>query len=164
MMDIQGVTSPAALARNVIDIARLFLFVREVPGNHGQRVNAIQTWGGGKDGDSWCCFLATMILDLYFQGSSPIPRTGSCQQVYQLAQDRGWRTAEPTPGDLYLLINGEGRAHHIGFVTEGDAVQHQFTGLSGNTTEDGTGDNGVCVRERAQNVVPGRVVFVRYPR
>lgn len=149
---------------SVIAVARLFLFVREIPGNHGARVNAIQTWGGGTDGDSWCCWLVTMVLDLYFQGKSPIPRTGSCDAVYRLAKKNGWLRDTPEIGDLYLFVNGED-AHHIGFVTETEApAERLFNGLSGNTSEDGESSNGTCVAEHWLNVVQGKTVFVRYPR
>lgn len=53
------------------DIARQYLFVREAGQNKGQRVEAIQKWSGGQQGDSWCCEWATMILDICFQGESP---------------------------------------------------------------------------------------------
>jgi len=65
-------------------VARQFLFVREASiQNTGQRVEAIQKWGGGIKGESWCCYFATMVLDICFQGKSPIPRLGACQDVYK---------------------------------------------------------------------------------
>jgi len=142
---------------SVTDIAQLFLYVREVGDNSGLRVRGIQTWGGGMEHDSWCCWFATMILDIYFQGNAPIPRLGSCQAVYELAKAKGWITEVPTDGDLVLLINDEGHAHHIGIYIEPEKY------ISGNTNDDGSSNGyGVFI-----NPIPANrkhVVFVRYPR
>lgn len=144
---------------SLLDIARLFRFVREVPDNKGLRVEAIQHWSGGQSGDSWCCEFATMVLDLYFQGASPIPRQGACQRVYEMARTRGWLVTDPQPGDLYLYVTDADHAHHIGFVT----VASPLTGISGNTSEDGTSDNGTGVFEHALTVAPSHIRFVRVP-
>lgn len=142
------------------DIARQFLFVREVPQNKGQRVQAIQTWSGGTIGQSWCCYFATMVLDICFQGNSPIPRQGACQTVYELAQKNKWMTDKPVKDDLYLFINDAGRAHHIGIVTQDGGLM----GISGNTSEDGTSDNGDRVSEKGLINNPKRIKFIHYPR
>ena len=87
-----------------VAIARLFLHVREAGPNTGQRVEAIQKWCGGKSGESWCCYFVTMVLDLCYAGQSPIPRQGACQGVYDLAKQKGWVTATPSVGDIYLYV------------------------------------------------------------
>jgi len=144
---------------DAIAIARLFSFVREVPPNHGLRVNAIQKWGGGNDGDSWCCFFATMVLDLLYQGNSPIPRGGACQDVYELALSKHWLVTEPQEGDIYLFVNDADHAHHIGFVTK----VNPLTGISANTSRDGTSSNGDGVYEHMLLVKPESIRFVRVP-
>lgn len=144
---------------SLVEIARLFLFVREVPPNHGLRVNAIQKWGGGQDGDSWCCFLATMWLDLYFQGNSPVPRTGVCQEVYELALEKHWIVDEPQEGDIVVLLDENGRAHHIGVVT----VPNPLTYASGNTSPDGTSVDGTGCFEHYLITKPERRAFIRVP-
>lgn len=143
----------------LLDIAHLFKFVREAGANHGLRVNAIQTWSGGDDGDSWCCEFATMVLDLFFQGNAPVERTGSCEQVYELAKRKGWLVATPKPGDLYLYVTDEDHAHHIGFVT----AAAPLTGIAGNTSIDGSSPNGDGVYEHELTVAPQHVRFVRVP-
>lgn len=141
-------------------ILRQFAFVREVPGNRGQRVEAVQRWGGGKPGDSWCCFLATMALDICYQGASPVPRTGSCDVVLTLAREKGWVVTEPAVDDLYLFVRGESDAHHIGAVSE--LVTAGPVGISGNTSRDGQSSNGDGVYERPIKAPAGsRVVYVR---
>lgn len=144
----------------LVDIARLFRFVREIPQNRGQRVESIQHWTGGQAGESWCCDYATMMLDLYFQGASPIPRTGSCETVYELATTNGWIVESPAVGDLVLSINSAGIAHHIGIVTQ----LNPLMSIAGNTSPDGTSDNGTGVFEHDISATsPEAFAFVQYP-
>lgn len=145
----------------IIDIARLFLFVREVPQNRGLRVEAIQHWSTGQFGDSWCAEFATMILDLFFHGNAPIPRQGSCEGIYQLAKASGWIADHPVPGDLVLSINSAGIAHHCGIVTQTNPL---MTSIAGNTSPDGHSDNGTGVFEHTISAIPPEAfAFVHYP-
>lgn len=139
-----------------VDVFRLFLHVRETKQNEGNRVEAIQKWCGGLKGESYCCYLATMVLDLYFGGNSPIPREGSCQAVYDLAKKNGWIVTTPQVGDLFLYVDANGHAHHIGMVTSISPL----VGIAGNTSPDGTSSNGTGVFEHA---ISARV-FIRYQR
>lgn len=139
-------------------VARQFLFVRESEQNKGLRVEAIQKWGDGQSGQSWCCYFATMILDICFQGNSPIPRLGACSSVYMLAKTKGWLTDNPMQDDLYLYVNDADLAHHIGIVTE------NRNGIAGNTSEDGASSNGNGVFEHSISINPAKVKYVRYPR
>lgn len=140
----------------VIEIARLFLFVREAGANKGQRVESIQHWCLGQPGDSWCCEFATMVLDIFYRGNAPIPRLRACQEVYDLAKRRGMITTTPQPGDIFLYVNDQDHAHHIGFVT---ALQ-PLTGIAGNTSADGTSSNGDRVAEHG--IGGSHIRFVHY--
>jgi len=142
-----------------IELCRVWDYVREAGQNHGARVNAIQTFGGGKDGDSWCCWLATLWLDQWFKGKSPIPRTGVVQEVYELAQQRGWLVTDPRPGDLFIYVNAVGHAHHIGVVT----ASAPLAGIAGNTSQDGKSVNGDGCYEHAIAVPLINVKFIRVP-
>jgi hypothetical protein len=137
-------------------IARLFSFVREASPNKGQRVEAIQRWGGGEAGDSWCCYFVTLILDICFQGQSPIPRLGACQDVYDLAKTKGWIVTKPQKDDIFLYVNSDDKAHHIGIITDG------LNGIAGNTSEDGKSVNGTGVFEHKIN--NSNVKYIRFPR
>jgi hypothetical protein len=146
-----------------LDIARQYLFVREAQSlgqNQGQRVNAIQVWAGGLAaiGTSWCCWFVTMVLDICFQGVSPIPRLGRCQDVYDLAKKESWITEVPLPGDIVLSVDEHDHAHHIAFYVSGIPL----VTIGGNTDATGTSSNGDRVAEHA--VSPKGKVFVRYPR
>lgn len=146
----------------LVDLARLFLFVRELPDNKGQRVEAIQRWGGGKPGDSWCAFFVTMVLDLFYGGKSPLSRTGSCDVILQTARQNQWVVAIPDAGDLYLYVRNTNDAYHVGFVTAWHGTA--FDGLSGNTSADGLSANGDRVAERGIKHDATKHVFVRIPR
>lgn len=141
----------------LVGLARRFLYVREASPNAGQRVEAIQRWSGGAKGQSWCAHFATMLLDLAFGGSAPIPRTGSCDEIYQLAKAKGWLTATPAVGDLFLYVrDGTEDAHHVGIVTSVAPLR----GIAGNTSADGKSSNGDRVAEHDISAH----VFVHYPR
>jgi hypothetical protein len=143
---------------NPADVARMFLYVREAAPNAGFKVEAIQKWCGGSKGESWCCYFATMVLDICYQGKAPIPRLGACQNVYNLAKRNGWLTGKPVAGDLFLYVDSNDHAHHIGIVTvDGGAI-----GIAGNTSEDGTSSNGSGVFEHAISTNPLKVKYVHY--
>ena len=140
-----------------VAIARQFLFVREAGANKGQRVEAIQKWGGGLPGDSWCAWFATMVLDICFQGSAPIPRAGAVQTIYDLAKSKGWMTTQPEQDDIFIYVNDADHAHHIGFVS------FPGVGIAGNTSADGSSSNGDRVAEHAISTGP-HVKYIKYPR
>lgn len=139
------------------DIARQFLFVREAGPNHGQRVEAIQKWSGGQPGDSWCCEGATMVLDICFEGKSPIPRLQAVQAVYNLAKQNGWMVTDPQKDDIFIYVNDADHAHHIGFVTD------PGQGIAFNTSADGKSSNGDRCAEHAISAGP-HVKYIRYPK
>jgi hypothetical protein len=144
------------------EISRQFLFVREVKGqqNKGQRVEGIQKWSGGQPGDSWCCEAATMVLDICFQGSAPIPRLQACQDVYNLAKKNKWLVTDPKKDDIFLYVNDADHAHHIGFITaDGGKI-----GIAGNTSSDGASSNGDGWYEHEISTNPSRVKYIRFPR
>jgi hypothetical protein len=148
----------------IVEIARLYDYVREIEGeqNAGQRVEAIQKWGGGEKGQSWCAYMATKWVDMYFKGHAPIPRTGSCDEILNLARANGWLSERPHVGDLYLFLKSPTDAHHVGLVS--DVTANGFRGIAGNTSEDGKSSNGTGVFEHDFALHPGTIVFVAYPR
>jgi hypothetical protein len=147
--------------RDIVEIARLFLFVREAQAqgqNRGLRVEAIQHWSAGQFGDSWCAEFATMMLDIAFAGDAPIPRQGGVEAIRQLAATQGWLTDTPAVGDLVVSLTDAGVGHHIGIVTSTDPL----TSIAGNTSEDGTSANGDRVAEHG--ISSTLKTFIHYPR
>lgn len=143
-----------------VDVARQYLYVREVTQNTGQRVEAIQHWCGGSTGQSWCCYFVTMILDICYQGASPISRMGLVQSVYNIAIRNKWTTTTPKIGDLFIYVDNNNHGHHIGIVT----VDGGRVGIAGNTSADGTSSNGDRVAEHELISNQKLIVYINYPR
>ena len=143
----------------ILFLARRFLFVREVGGpNMGVWVNTIQKVTGNGDGDSWCASFVSLILGMAYDGKSPLPRSASCDAFLEAARTKGWLTQTPSVGDLYLKLKSPIDAVHIGFVTSTSPL----TGISGNTSADGTSSNGDRVAER--EIKADGHIFVAYSR
>lgn len=146
----------------VIWLARKLKYIREAGPNSGLRVNGIQRWCGGSEGQPWCAYFATMVLDIVYEGKAPIPRLGSCDDILRLAKKKDWLTLKPSPGDLFLVLNNENDAHHTGIVIESRGPT-SILEISGNTNTDGS-SNGIGVFERERTWAPGKLTFVHYAR
>lgn len=142
------------------DIARQFKFVREVPQNQGLMVNAIQRWSGGSNGQSWCAYFVLFVLDISFGGKNlnPLVRSGAVQDIYNQAKRNGWMIENPMKDDLYIYVDSNDHAHHIGIFTE------NWNGIAGNTSEDGKSSNGTGVFEHELTRDSAGIKFIRYPR
>jgi hypothetical protein len=145
-----------------IEIARQFLYVREAAGkpNRGVRVEAIQHWSGGQGGDSWCCEFWWMCNDIANQGNFVLPRVQACQDVYDYGKKNKLVVSVPQVGDTFLYVNDADHAHHIGFVT----ALTILSGIAGNTSADGTSDNGDRVAEHGLILNTKHLKFVRFPK
>lgn len=144
-----------------IDIARQFLFVHEAQSlgqNRGLRVEAIQHWAGGHEGDSWCMEFAWFVLDICFEGKPPFDRQQSTELMRQVADSHGWLTYTAGVGDLVLSLNANGHAHHVGIVTS----TNPLTSIAGNTSANGLSSNGDRVAEHT--ISREAKIFVNYPR
>lgn len=142
-------------------VARRLGFVRETEGpNRGAWVGMLQRFCAGKPGDSWCADFLSFVLDVAYHGKAPLPRSGSCAILLAAARTIGTVVAAPEVDDLYFYVTPSGHAHHVGVVTNAAPL----TGIAGNTSEDGTSDNGTGVFEHAIASNPASVVFVRLPK
>lgn len=149
-------------------IARGLTYLRELPGNRGRRVNAVQMWTGGETALNlpWCASWLWLVLDIHYQGNPPLVRSASTDDILKQARRERWLMPSPVAGDLFLRLNSPTDAHHVGLVTEVDltASQRYFQGIAGNTSEDGVSSNGDRVAERwFRKPAPGTVAFVRLP-
>jgi hypothetical protein len=148
--------------RLVLLIARLWLFVREVPhaSNGGRWVEAIQRVGGTGKGNPWCACLVSLVLGLAFGGKSPLPFTASCDVLLEAARAKGWLRTTPTPGCIFLRMVSDTDADHTGFV--GEAVDVPWPTVEGNAAESGTRE-GVGVLELHRPKGKERYLFIDYP-
>lgn len=139
-------------------LARRLSFIRETEGpNRGAWVSMLQRYSSGKDGDSWCAAFVSFVLDVAYHGRPPFPRTESTATMLSAARQIGTIVIRPQRDDLYFYTNPVGFPHHVGIVTSADPLM----GIAGNTSEDGTSDNGTGVFEHVISSDPARVVFVR---
>lgn len=70
-------------------------------------------------------------------------------------------TTTPAAGDLFILLDGHGQAHHIGFVVSEPDEDGRFRTVEGNTNEGGS-PNGDGVYNRVRNARSG-IVFISLP-
>jgi len=143
------------------DIARLLAFVQESPrnSNKGRWVEALQRIGETDPGQPWCACFVMAVLDIDYQGKSPLLTTASCEQIYEAAKANGWLTRDPQPGDIFLEINASGAAHHTGIVENvADGIFHE---ISGNTNDDGSRE-GYGVFEKDLRI-SDLIAFVHLP-
>jgi hypothetical protein len=160
-------TTTAAIVLDPVAEFRKYKYFREAGENHGLRINGVQVWAGGHDGDSYCCELTWVVLDVCFQGNSPLgDRKQACEDVYQLALREGWITDTPQPGDLFVYLDANGHAHHIGMLTEINAdTPTGWNAVAGNTSQDGTSSNGTGVWEHPLlRPRTGSIKYIAYPR
>lgn len=145
------------------EIMRQWLYIREHGANKGRQIEALQHWGGGVAGDSYCCESGTVALEIAFQGRSPIPVCGACQTVYEIAKKNNWVVPDDQPpmkDDIFLYVTDADHAHHLGFITE----DNNWIGIAGNTSEDGKSSNGTGFFEHEISSDRKHVKLVRYPK
>lgn len=152
---------------NLIQQARNFLFVREVGGpNKGLWVGIFQRFVGIDEGQSWCAAFVCFVLAIILGGRDKLPfpgyATGVCEDIHQWAVTHNAIVAldEARIGDLYLFVDDNGHAHHVGILT---ATLSTLGGIAGNTSKDGKSSNGDGVYEHPLDVAPNHLVIVRVP-
>jgi hypothetical protein len=146
----------------VLQIARLFLFVREVPhaSNGGRWVEAIQRIGGTTRTNPWCAAFVSTVLGIAYQGKPPLPFTASCDVLLETARAKGWLRDTPSPGAIFLRLVNDNDADHTGFV--GRDRTTPWPTIEGNAAESGTRE-GVGVMELYRPKGKERYVFIEYP-
>lgn len=131
---------PASLSA----VARRFLFVRETEGpNKGYWVNLFQRFTGNNEGDSWCASFVSFVDDVCTKGHVRVKRTASTNDMLTQCKARKQIVKTPQVDDLVFTVHPFGFAHHVGIVTS----INPLTSIAGNTSEDGTSDNGTGVYE-----------------
>ena len=146
----------------VLYLARKLKYLREAGPNSGLRVNGVQRWCDGHDGEPWCLYFATMVLDIAYEGQCAVKRMGSCEALHKIAFQKGWVTTTPGVADLALRVSNTGWAHHAYLLT--DVSRPDVLGtISGNTSEDGLSSEGTGVFEHEVQRSDS-LVYIHYPR
>lgn len=84
----------------------------------------------------------------------------SCQAWWEGSMRQRLIMDHPQPGDLFILLNSERHAHHMGIVEHG-LPENEFQSIEGNTNAGGSvNGDGVYRRTRTASE---RTVFVRLP-
>lgn len=121
-------------------------------------------------GISWCgIFVAWILCRAYGLGSKTELRerlgyrspfyADSTRDWLKQAMLHGSIVDKPEPGDLFVLLDSRGLAHHIGFVVEYFEGARLVCTLEGNTNGGGSvNGNGVYFRQR------GFSPYLRYIR
>lgn len=141
-----------------IQIARLFLHVRESTKhlNDGPWVEAMLRFLGLPPGNPWCACYVCVVEDLFTCGNPRFPKSASCETIHQWAKKHNKIVKEPRAGDLFLVLNAEGRAHHVGLCADA-ATNGKVPTVEGNTNVDGSRD-GYGVFERKRTLGPLLVI------
>lgn len=158
-----------------LDLAAQYLGVQEVTPNDSPVLKAMRAGLGLPDEPmSWCGVFVSWILARAYcaPGASLrqfLTHELGFQSPFYLESTRDWlaqaktlriTTLAPDPGDLFILTNGLGQAHHIGFVTT-SPVSGNFGTIEGNTNAGGSvNGDGVYRRER---IAYPSVQFIKLP-
>ncbi len=135
---------PEAVNR-LLAVLRALLFAKEEPkgSNAGQAVEAFQAVTGNQPPDPWCASLIAFAGVAAFEKDWPLPRTASCQALYERAATyrfpvRLVKAEEAEPGDLMLVwFPALNRYAHIACLTS-KLEDGKVATIEGNTTDDGS--------------------------
>lgn len=142
----------------LVDVARLWRFLREAGPNAGLWVEGVQHIAGGAKGDSWCMEMVWVVVCMFTQGNPPFSRLQVVQSFREFGKSKGWQVESPQPGDLVVSIDpSTDHGHHIGIVT----LVSPLTAFAGNTSADGSSSNGDRAAEHKIN--PLNKEFFRLP-
>jgi hypothetical protein len=134
----------------ILNIARGHNWVVEEGGsNTGQAVNAILARVGLQPGAPWCAAFIAYVGWLLFRETWPLPMTGGCTALADVAHTAGVLNPIPVPGSVFVLWSPAlGRYHHCGFLWD-RLPNGQWRTIEGNTNTNGSPDGtGVYVRQR----------------
>lgn len=158
-----------------IQTARVYLGKQEIfSANEGPVIGIMKAFLNIHErGISWCAIFVGWILCRAYgiKDKAALRVALGFNSPFFVDSTRDWLvqarrekmlTDRPVPGDLFILLNGSGQAHHIGFVVSEPGEDGRFRTIEGNTNEGGS-PNGDGVYERERNARSG-VVFIALPK
>ena len=161
---LEQANSPLGLV--AISVAHDYVGQKEVPAgsNAGPFVEGCLKLVGLGKGFAWC---QAFVYRVFHEAAelrgvqNPVPKTAGVLKCWQMAraEQKLSRSAEPKPGDQFIMDYGKGLGH-TGIVVsvEGDS----FTTIEGNTDAGGSRTGGmVCLRSRRRDD-PKMKGYIRY--
>lgn len=142
-----------AVAR-YLAVLKALLFVREIGPNAGPMVEPIQKITGNKPPDPWCASFVAYAGVNAFGKDWPLPKTASCQQLYEYGKANGLIVeGPPLPGDLLLVwIKPLTRFGHVASVAS-VKTSTSVDCYEGNANPSG-GREGYGAFERTRTIKP----------
>lgn len=150
----------------VLNSARMMLPVREAGANRGRFVEAIIRYAGGLPGEPWCASFVYYVGHKMLGGLGwRLPKTRSCDVLLEHARAQGTLYDEevrPEPGWLFLVMQSDKDATHVGFV---DVVlpDGRFTTIEGNSNDRGVRDGDGVVANTRDPKGPTRYAYIDWP-
>ncbi len=156
-----------------ISLARAYVGRQEFDGqNRGHVLDCIMDGLNLPRGVSWCgAFVTWCLMRSYAHTKPDLRRILGFSSPWYCDSTRDWLAQakaldmivqQPEAGDLFVLLDSRGMAHHIGFVTIPPDVIGDFGTIEGNTNAGGSvnGDGVYCRTRRATDSVR----FIRLPK
>jgi hypothetical protein len=136
--------------------------VRELKGNRGYFVDAVNLWAGSPLGSSWCLNLC------HYAGAKtlgkarwPLPINGSCDVLLAFARKHKIAYDTPMPGAIGLKLNPDNTADAThAFFVESVLPNGRFYTWEGNSNNTGSREGTDVVQLLRPKVSGERYVFI----
>lgn len=134
--------------------------VKELPGNRGYFVDAINEDAGSPLASAWCLNTVGYAGRHVIGKRWPLPRTGSCDELLRFAKAKGIVRDKPVRGAIFLKLNpaNPNDATHAGAVLE-VLDDGRFGTWEGNSNDTGSRE-GTDVVHLTRNPHTAHYVFI----
>lgn len=154
-------------ASEIIKLAKSQIGVKENPPESNNVKYNTKYYGREVNGSNypWCCVFVWWLFEekkcsnLFFDGN----KTASCTALMNYYKKNGQEVKEYKPGDIvfYDWNKNDGFAYHVGIITE-ILENGKIKAIEGNTSKNGSQDNGGAVLEQIRN--KNQIVCVCRPK
>lgn len=155
-----------------ISLARAYCGKQETSPNRGPVLDCIMEGLNLPLCISWCAaFVTWCLMRSYAQSKPDLRRKLGFASPWYCDSTRDWLAQakardmivqQPEAGDLFVLLDARGKAHHIGFVVVPPDAVGDFGTIEGNTNAGGSvNGDGVYCRTRRNG---DHVRFIRLPK
>lgn len=147
-----------AMAKDILDVARSFIGVKESPPYSNNVIFNTHYYGGEVSGSAypWCCafvwdvFRIAGASDLFYGGG----KTAGCTTLMNYYKNQGQIVTDYKPGDLvFYQFDDDAYSEHIGIIESvGD---NSIVAIEGNTSDGGSQSDGgeVLRKTRSKSLI-----------